>query len=129
MESYPDTSNYKLDLPQALVNCRIHPVFHVSLLRLFHESDNTLFPDQTWLEPYNFGLDDKHEWFIDEIIGHCHLDNGQLKFKVYWSLGNTTWEPVAHCVDLTALNQYLELYGVQDIHFLRWCSHPSKKGQ
>ncbi|KXN83360.1 hypothetical protein AN958_01533 [Leucoagaricus sp. SymC.cos] len=71
MESYADMSNYKLDLSQALVNYRIHPVFHVSLLRLFHESDNASFPD----EPYDFGLDDEHEWFVDEIIGHCHLDN------------------------------------------------------
>ncbi|KXN93129.1 hypothetical protein AN958_00053 [Leucoagaricus sp. SymC.cos] len=45
IESYPDTSNYKLDLSQALVNCRIHLVFHVSLLRPFNESDNILFPD------------------------------------------------------------------------------------
>ncbi|KXN84501.1 hypothetical protein AN958_12415 [Leucoagaricus sp. SymC.cos] len=45
IESNPEISNYKLGLSQALVNRRIHLVFHVSLLRLFHESDNTSFPD------------------------------------------------------------------------------------
>ncbi|KXN92841.1 hypothetical protein AN958_06532 [Leucoagaricus sp. SymC.cos] len=104
IESNPETSNYKLDLPQALVNQRIHPVFHVSLLRPFHESDDTLFPDQTWPEPYDFSLDDKHEWFINKIIGHCHLDNGQLEFEVQWSLGDTTWELAGNCTDLSALD-------------------------
>ncbi|KXN87236.1 hypothetical protein AN958_09059, partial [Leucoagaricus sp. SymC.cos] len=45
IESNPEMSNYKLDLFQALVNQRIHLVFHVSLLRPFYESDNTSFPD------------------------------------------------------------------------------------
>ncbi|KXN91984.1 hypothetical protein AN958_11044, partial [Leucoagaricus sp. SymC.cos] len=78
--------------------------FHVSLLRPFHESDDTLFPDRTRPEPYNFGLDDEHEWFIDEIIGHHHLDDGQLEFKVRWSLSDTTWEPAGNCADLSALD-------------------------
>ncbi|KXN81608.1 hypothetical protein AN958_04320 [Leucoagaricus sp. SymC.cos] len=127
VESNPEMSNYKLDLPQALVNQRIHPVFHVSLLRPFHESDNTLFLDQTWPEPYDFGLDDEHEWFINEIIGHRHLDDGQLEFEVRWSLSDTIWEPAGNCADLSALDRYLELHGVQDVCFLRWCSRPSKK--
>ncbi|KXN87206.1 hypothetical protein AN958_09079 [Leucoagaricus sp. SymC.cos] len=122
IESNPETSNYKLDLLQVLVNQRIYPVFHVSLLKLFHESDNTLFPDQTWPEPYDFGLD-------DEIIGHRHLDNGQLEFEVQWSLSDTTWELTGNCTDLSALDQYLELHGVQDVCFLRQHSCPSKKGQ
>ncbi|KXN83101.1 hypothetical protein AN958_01829 [Leucoagaricus sp. SymC.cos] len=45
VESNPEMSNYKLDLPQALVNQRIHLVFHVSLLRPFHESDDISFLD------------------------------------------------------------------------------------
>ncbi|KXN89132.1 hypothetical protein AN958_06152 [Leucoagaricus sp. SymC.cos] len=45
IESYLDMSNYKLDLPQALVNHRIHLVFYVSLLRPFNESDDILFLD------------------------------------------------------------------------------------
>ncbi|KXN87609.1 hypothetical protein AN958_08403 [Leucoagaricus sp. SymC.cos] len=120
-------SNYKLDLPQALVNHKIYLVFHVSLLRPFHESDNASFPDQTQPELYDFGLNNKHKWFINKIIGHCHLNNGQLEFEVHWSLGNTTWEPTANCAHLTALNQYLELYSGQNICFLRQCSYPSKK--
>ncbi|KXN80764.1 hypothetical protein AN958_07829 [Leucoagaricus sp. SymC.cos] len=45
IESYLNTSNYKLDLPQALVNCRIHLIFYVSLHRPFYKSDDILFPD------------------------------------------------------------------------------------
>ncbi|KXN81834.1 hypothetical protein AN958_03630, partial [Leucoagaricus sp. SymC.cos] len=80
-------------------------------------------------EPYDFGLDDEHEWFVDEIIGHRHLDDGQLEFEVRWSLGDTTWEPAGNCTDLSALDRYLELHGVQDVHFLRRRSRPSKKGR
>ncbi|KXN91263.1 hypothetical protein AN958_01585, partial [Leucoagaricus sp. SymC.cos] len=124
----PEMSNYQLDLLQALVNQRIHLIFHVSLLRPFYESDDTLFPDQTQPEPYDFGLDDEHKWFVNKIIGHHHLNNGQLEFKVHWSLRDTTWEPASNYADLSALDQYLELYGVQDICFLRRCSYPFKKG-
>ncbi|KXN92895.1 hypothetical protein AN958_07830, partial [Leucoagaricus sp. SymC.cos] len=91
--------------------------------------DDTSFLDRTRLEPYDFGLDNEHEWFINEIIGHCHLDDGQLEFEVRWSLGDTTWEPAGNCTDLSALDRYLELHSVQDVHFLRQCSRPPKKGQ
>jgi hypothetical protein len=44
LEAYPETSNYILKLPPQLVQCGIHPRFHV--LRLApHESNNkTTFP-------------------------------------------------------------------------------------
>ena len=44
-EAYPSISMYTLELPTALQEHRIVPMFHVSLLRLYHASDNVLFPN------------------------------------------------------------------------------------
>ncbi len=66
----PDSTNYTLELPAALRWCRIHPNFHVSLLRPYHTNNDMLFPNQAHPEPYNFGTPDDAEWFVDEIVGH-----------------------------------------------------------
>ncbi|EKM81440.1 hypothetical protein AGABI1DRAFT_31203, partial [Agaricus bisporus var. burnettii JB137-S8] len=83
------TSNYKLELLVALLKRKIHPTFHVGLLRPYVASDDQAFPDRSTPKPYDFGIDDKHEWFVDEILGHRH-DAGGLEFEVRWSLGDTT---------------------------------------
>jgi hypothetical protein len=43
LRAKPETSNYELELPTALQKQRIHPMFHVSLLRPYHASDDTMF--------------------------------------------------------------------------------------
>jgi hypothetical protein len=40
-----ETLNYTLELPTALQAHRLHPTFHVSLLRLYHASDDAMFPN------------------------------------------------------------------------------------
>ena len=55
---------------------------------------------------YDFGQDDEQEWLIKEITSH------HLELEVRWTLGDTTWEPLASCKDLEALDLYLELWGV-----------------
>jgi len=37
----------------------------------------------------------------------------KVEFLVKWNLGDSTWEPHAHCRDLEALDDYLELHGAQ----------------
>ncbi|KXN86862.1 hypothetical protein AN958_09442, partial [Leucoagaricus sp. SymC.cos] len=107
----PEFSNYCLELLPALMKHKIHPMFHVSLLRPYTVSNDTLFPDRAKPEPYDFRIDDEHEWFVDELTGHRFNghNNKNLKFEVCWSTGNMTWELYHACKDLTALDRYLEL--------------------
>ena len=69
-KAWPETSTYELELPTALRERRIHPVFHVSLLRPYNASNDTLFPNRIQPEPYDFGAMDDQEWFVDEILSH-----------------------------------------------------------
>ncbi|EKM74355.1 hypothetical protein AGABI1DRAFT_48148, partial [Agaricus bisporus var. burnettii JB137-S8] len=111
-------SNYTLELPMALAKRGIHPTFHISLLRPHQASKDGMFPNWVQPEPYDFGLEDEHEWFVDEIIGHRRVDHGNLEFQVRWSLGDTTWETHTNCWDLAALDQYLELHNVKRANML-----------
>jgi len=67
---WPSTSMYELELPTALREQRINPVFHVSLLRAYHTSKDSMFPNRVHPEPYDFGAPDEHKWFVDELLGH-----------------------------------------------------------
>ena len=70
LEAQPDTSNYVLELPVALQGRRIHPKFHVALLRRHYPSRDSEFPNRAQPEPYDFGIPKEMEWFVNEIIGH-----------------------------------------------------------
>ena len=62
---------------------------------------------------YDFRDDPKAEWFIDAIVGH-KWSRKRLLLEVKWSLGDVTWEPLSHCEQLAALDQYLALHRVTD---------------
>jgi hypothetical protein len=72
-KALPDSSNYELELSEELKARRIHPRFHVSLLRPFEPNDDTLFPGRESKQFYNFGMPDDDEWLVDEIMGHCFV--------------------------------------------------------
>jgi hypothetical protein len=113
LEALPQTSDYTLELPDALRKRRIHPKFHVNLLRPYHASDDTLFPNRVQPQPYDFSAPDDQEWFIQEITAHRWVDGRCLELEVRWSLGDSTWEPLQQCKELMALDAYLELQGMQ----------------
>jgi hypothetical protein len=113
LQSYPETSNYELELPAELKSRRVHNRFHVSLLRPYIDSNNNLFPNRRHLDPYDFGAPDDAEWFVEEITSH-RWKGRALELEVRWSVGESTWEPLAMCNELVALDSYLALVGAKD---------------
>jgi len=117
IEVYEKTSNVKLKLPPELVARRITPTFHINLVRPHVPNDDERFPHRDTTSYYDFGGTDEPEWFVDEIIAH-HWISGELEPQVRWTLGDVTWEPLASCKELEALDNYLVLHGVTKPHEL-----------
>ena len=84
----------------------------MGLVRKFVANNDELFPKRDVKSFYDFGQDDKQERLIKEITSHRWPNLKELKLEVRWMLGDTTWEPLAACKDLEALDLYLELWGV-----------------
>jgi hypothetical protein len=111
LKAHANTSNYTLDLPTELKRCRMHPTFHVSLLRPVVENDDTLLPNRVLASIYDVSQPDGAEYKVEEILGHSWVRN-KLRFIVKWSLGDITTEPIEHVEELSALDKYLEPQGV-----------------
>ena len=112
MKSHPEISRYTLNLPPELKARRIVLLFHVSLLRQYHKSDNTIFPMREVRTFYDFGDAEDNEWLVDDIIAH-KWEGNIISFLVQWNLGDTTWELYTECKELMALDRYLELLGIK----------------
>ena len=89
---------YELELPSSLG--RIHPVFHVSRLRTYHNAD-TQFPirSQTSTRPLPELLDGEEVWEVEEILNERVRRRGRsstIEYLVKWKdypLHEATWEP------------------------------------
>ena len=68
------------------------------------------FPKCETHVPYNLGNNPEQEWVIKSIEDHCWSPT--LQFKVLWEFGDSTWEPLKIVNNLKALDEYLELEGV-----------------
>ena len=106
-------SNYQLDLPDEMKSRHIRNRFHADRLRPCLENDGDLFPGREAKFYYDYGTPEEEEWYVDAIIGHA-WEGRKIRFRVQWSLGDTTWEPYEHCKDLVALDEYLALHHVSD---------------
>ena len=84
----------------------------MGLVRKFIANNDELFPKRDTKSFYDFSQDDEQEWLVEEITSHCWLNSKELELEVRWMLGDTTWEPLASCKYLDALDLYLELWGV-----------------
>jgi hypothetical protein len=91
-------------------------MFHIRLLCPFIDNDQTLFPKRDVQYYYDYREPDDNEWIINKIIRH-RWNGTVIEFHVHWSLGDTTWEPIKHCDELQALDEYLILMNAKD-----WCS-------
>ena len=84
-----DSSNVTLELPPELRDRRISPTFHTTLVRPYIKNNDVLFPKREAKSYYDFGNNNKQEWFVDEILAHKWTDNN-LELQVKWTLGDIT---------------------------------------
>ena len=78
------------------------------LLWPYKAAEDGMFLNWATLQPYDFGIDNKQEWFVEDLIVK-RLE----KFEVYWSLEDIMWEVLDRCKDLEALDRYLEVQGMK----------------
>ena len=78
---FPESSNYELELSEELITQRVHPRFHVSLLRPFEPNDDMVFLNRESKHFYDFRMPDDNEWLVDEIVGHQFIRKS-IKFNV-----------------------------------------------
>ena len=93
---------YKLDLPATLA---IHPVFHVSLLTHYHDSDSNVFPNRVVLPPPPVILDAGPEYEVESILDKQTF-HYQVQYLVKWvgyPLNDTSWESIKNLTNSAAL--------------------------
>ncbi|KAJ9504676.1 hypothetical protein QJQ45_030348 [Haematococcus lacustris] len=99
----------KLTLPQAM--SRIHPVFHVSLLRPYEGNFGRLPPTELgW-------LDDSPQYEVERIVNHRHVRAGKAKeYLVKWKGyddSDNTWEPASNLANAPdCVNLYKAQHGL-----------------
>ena len=118
VETHTAASTVTLELPPELTARQVHPTFHASLLRAHVPNDDARFPRCDTNAYYDFGAANEPEWFVNKILAHRWVDTMGLEFQVHWKLGDVTWEPLASCKELPALDEYLELHRVNQPHDL-----------
>jgi transposase InsO family protein len=83
-EARPETSNYKLDLPN---DYRIHPVFHAKLLKPYIANNEEQFPLREPPRPPPLVPDD-NQYEVDKVLDHKQERRGRRtvdKYKVRWT--------------------------------------------
>ena len=93
---------YKLDIPDTL---RIHPVFHVSLLRPYRDPTSIPNHDTPPPPPPAITVNDHQEYEVDYILNH-RLHRRQMQYLVKW-VGypehDASWEPEANLANATEI--------------------------
>ena len=106
---------YRLDLPP---HYRIHDVFHISLLEVYHPS---ILLGRQAARPPPIELECSNEYKVDEILDSKLLHRKlyyQVRWKVY-PISEATWEPHHHLTNATEV--------VRDFH-LRYPHKPVPPG-
>jgi hypothetical protein len=86
---------YRLELPPSL---RVHPVFHVSLLRAYVKPDSIPYRESPDPPPPAISINDHEEFEVEQIVDK-RLHRRRVEYLVRW-VGypehEATWEPVTN---------------------------------
>ncbi|KAJ9522154.1 hypothetical protein QJQ45_005129 [Haematococcus lacustris] len=110
VEAKINANAYKLTLPASM--SRLHPVFHVSLLKKYSGSDVGIMPPPVeW-------MDETPVYYVERLLDHRYVRAGKAgEFLVQWEgydASFNTWEPRAN---LTGCDKLLAEYNA--IHCLK----------
>jgi hypothetical protein len=99
---------YRLDLPESM---KIHPVFHVSLLRPAPRPDDHI-PGQNVPPPEPVVVDNEEEYFVDSIEGLRYNRRSKIyEYHIKWTGYNElTWEPALNLKDNAAVAAFYKRF-------------------
>ncbi|KAJ2929564.1 hypothetical protein H1R20_g7532, partial [Candolleomyces eurysporus] len=111
VKANPGTSTYTLDLPG---DSTVFPVFHSSLLKRYHDNDDSLIPTRALLKPPPLKFDDgTEEYFIEKIIDE-HRTRRMSRYLVRWKgygPEDDLWIPEEELEGTDALKRWKERSG------------------
>ncbi|THH11766.1 hypothetical protein EW146_g7926 [Bondarzewia mesenterica] len=107
IHAHPECSTYTLDLPD---NTNTFSTFHASLLRPFHNNNDSAYPSRHLARPGPIlSPDGPAEWEIDSIVDERRRGRG-LQYLVRWrgwGDEDVHWLPGSELEDCTALDAWI----------------------
>ena len=92
IEKQINTVAYRLELPTSM---KIHPIFHASLLEIYHESSISGRSQPT---PHSVEINGCEKYKVESILD-SRIWRGKLEYFVHWQgypINERTWEPASN---------------------------------
>jgi hypothetical protein len=99
----------KLAIPEEWTRNRVHPVFHVSLLKKYYSKSSEFSSRQQQGQDIVDIEADEKEYEVDTIIGQRINKDKQVEYLVTWKgydESEATWESADNVNDLEAMDQF-----------------------
>jgi Integrase zinc binding domain/Chromo (CHRromatin Organisation MOdifier) domain len=103
-----DASTVTLEIPN---QPNIFPTFHTSLIKPYHDNDNSKFPGRTLEKPGPVEVDGDEEYYVDRILDHKKIGKG-YRYLVRWrgyGAADDRWIRGADLEENSALDAYWAL--------------------